>query len=60
VKKLYVLSALLVEEHQQHLKQQVQGSAGEIIQVLTRVVRSVMTEVPSERSQNIIQLHGGN
>lgn len=28
VKKLYVLSALLVEEHQRHLKQQVQGLAG--------------------------------
>jgi hypothetical protein len=30
VKKLYVLSALLVEEHQRHLKQQVQGLAGEV------------------------------
>jgi WD repeat-containing protein 35 len=30
VKKLYVLSALLVEEHQQHLKHQVQGLAGEM------------------------------
>jgi hypothetical protein len=32
VKKLYVLSALLVEEHQQHLKQQVHGLAGEVAQ----------------------------
>jgi hypothetical protein len=28
VKKLYVLSALLVEEHQRHLKEQAQGLAG--------------------------------
>jgi hypothetical protein len=33
VKKLYVLSALLVEEHQRHLKQQVQGLAGEVAQL---------------------------
>jgi len=29
VKKLYVLSALLVEEHQQHIRQHMQGSAGD-------------------------------
>jgi len=34
VKKLYVLSALLVEEHQQHIRQQVQGSAGEVTLLL--------------------------
>jgi WD repeat-containing protein 35 len=33
VKKLYVLSALLVEEHQQCLRQQVQGSAGEVTHI---------------------------
>ena len=34
VKKLYILSALLVEEHQQHIRQQVQGSAGEVTLLL--------------------------
>jgi hypothetical protein len=34
VKKLYVLSALLVGEHQQHIRQQVQGSAGDVTVLL--------------------------
>jgi hypothetical protein len=37
VKKLYVLAALLVEEHQRHLKQQAQGLVGEFAQLWNEI-----------------------